>query len=178
MKTDNINLGHLIEDENAGRDAIHIAVAPCVAQYEMWPGSTVTADGIPVPLGHNKAVGIVDPFLREKVANGQKFWICLYPYTVTSLRHTWTHPAFPASAASTDDSKAKSMRWLREFAREHDDFSVDDLIDAATNRNVDGDYLSFGDDIYGEIPDEFYDHVEVVSGKIITNRPKYFSCAC
>lgn len=39
-------------------------------------------------------------------------------------------------------------------------------------------YMTFGDDISGTIPDEFWDHVEAVTGNKINNRAGWFSCAC
>jgi hypothetical protein len=45
--------------------------------------------------------------------------------------------------------------------------------------SLDKEYFHFGGrDAGGEIPDEFWDHVEVVLGKKIKNRAKHFSCSC
>jgi hypothetical protein len=80
--------------ENDRRDAIHIAIAPVTAAGELRPGQHVG----PLPDGRfgvaDKPIGIVDPFLPGPVRDGQPFWLCLYPYTITSLRHVWTHPSF------------------------------------------------------------------------------------
>ncbi len=90
-------VGKLIpQGEDALRDAIHLAVAPVLAAEYLRPGQRVVlvggraqgvSDGDP-------AVGVVDPFLTVAVREGQRFWLFLYPGTVTSLRHVWTHPAF------------------------------------------------------------------------------------
>lgn len=88
---DKIPVGKLAE-ASAGRDAIHVAIAPVTAPDYLDPGQHVDA------LGHHgpgrTLVGIVDPFLTERVKPGERFYVFLYPNTVTSLRHVWTHPAF------------------------------------------------------------------------------------
>lgn len=89
-------LGQLILGK-AFRDAIHVAVAPVVAGEELSPGQQVFLIGEEAfyALGKNSgSIGIVDPFLARIVSKGERFWLCLYPGTTTSLRHAWTHPAF------------------------------------------------------------------------------------
>ena len=90
-------IGRLITDPLAGRDAVHVAIAPTTAACELRPGQHVDQHGRPEGPGA-VPVGIVDPFLREPVAAGQRFWLFLYPNTVTSLRHEWTHPAFQTNS--------------------------------------------------------------------------------
>jgi hypothetical protein len=96
-------LGRLIEDGERRRDAVHIALAPVTAADRLAPGQHVgfvQAGNVELvgPCDHN--VGIVDPFLAEDVEPGQRFWLFLYPGTITGLRHVWTHPAFTAAAAA------------------------------------------------------------------------------
>ena len=85
-------VGKLAADD-AKRDAIHIAIAPVVASEELTAGQDIG------PVGDRfgpcaKPIGIVDPFLQTSVAKGERFYLFLYPNTITSLRHVWTHPAF------------------------------------------------------------------------------------
>lgn len=96
-------LGRLIEDGDRRRDAIHIAVAPVAAAERLAPGQHVglVREGNLELVGPcDCAIGIVDPFLTADVEPGQRFWLFLYPNTVTSLRHIWTHPTFTAAAAA------------------------------------------------------------------------------
>lgn len=76
-----VPLGKLITGP-AGRDAVHIAILPMVATRVMFPGERL-------------ANGIVDPFILEPVQPGQQFYLCLYPDTVTTLRHVWIAPGIP-----------------------------------------------------------------------------------
>lgn len=91
-----VELGKLIAfDANPGRDAVHIAVAPVVAGEKLWAGYEVGfLDDRTVGTAAAVKVGIVDPYLKGSVRKGEKFYVCLFPNTVTSLRHVWTHPEF------------------------------------------------------------------------------------
>lgn len=89
--------GRLITDGDRRRDAIHIAVAPVTAAVRLTPAQPVgflNAGDIECVGVVEHPIGIVDPFLTEDIQPGQRFWLFLYPNTITSLRHVWTHPAF------------------------------------------------------------------------------------
>lgn len=202
VATDALETLGTIITEAEKRDAIHLAVDNVVAGHTLRPGEDVgfLPDGT---VGIcDKPLGIVDPFLKTLVKKGERFWIVIYPRKITSLRHVWAHPDFPedrtepvkakAVEISTEDAKQASEKWLREFAATADCPGYEDLIVAATGGHLvdvgygmsyenDGEYLYFaGRDAHGEIPSEFWDHVEIVTGKKIdeSKRASYFSCSC
>lgn len=198
VSTDALATLGTILDETAARDAIHLAVEPIVAgEYlhrgqhvaidesgKAVPAETRRADGLP----RLKGVGIVDPFLNAlQVQPGDRFWLIVYPRTITSLRHVWSHPAFPDLGARPivdPDRKARSEAWLREFmsaTRFPDDY--EELIDAAVEHQAGGGddttYLSyFGREYNAEIDPTFWDHVENVTGLVMKRRAMWFSCHC
>jgi len=177
-------LGTII-DEFEKRDAIHLAVEPAIAAHSLRPGEHVgfVEGGVGIC---DAPVGIVDPFLKSEVRKGERFWLVVYPRTITSLRHVWTHPAFEEEA--TKQQKKDSEAWLREFCRSADCPGYDVVMEVIAKGNIgdgydhcylDDEYIHFGGrDAHGDIPSEFWDHVEVVTGKKMTQRPKYFSCSC
>lgn len=89
--SEDLGLGKIIEpDREVHRDAIHVAVIPMTATVLLLPGNRVNAQGLPIA----PHVGIVDPFLPDVVQPGQRYWLWLFPGTVTGMRHHWQHPAF------------------------------------------------------------------------------------
>ena len=190
VSTDALETLGTIINESAGRDAIHLAVEPAVAAQKLYPGQDVGfVDGGVGPC--EKPLGIVDPFLKAPVQPGERFWLVVYPRQITSLRHVWSHPSFPENPAPSA-SRVASEKWLREFISRSDCPDYDSVIAIASGeRRVlcedygasykDGDYLYFsGLDAHGEIPSEFWDHLEIVTGKKFGagERPSYFSCSC
>ncbi len=95
--------GQLIEDGERRRDAVHIAVAPVTATERLVPGQhvgLVEEANFELVGSCENNIGLVDPFLTQEVEPGQRFWLFLYPGTITGLRHVWTHPSFLAVAAA------------------------------------------------------------------------------
>lgn len=185
VSTDALETLGTIINEKAGRDAIHLAVEPAVAAERLYPGQDVgfVAGGV----GRcDKPLGIVDPFLKQVVQQGERFWLVVYPRQITSLRHVWTHPAFE-NAAAPNGSKVESEAWLRRFCDKADGPGYEETIAAAINTNDSygsynaGEYLLIrGSDAHGEIPPEFWKHIEVVTGREIPSdqRATSFSCSC
>lgn len=173
--------------EGEKRDAIHLAVVPVKAGEILLPGNhVVVKDGVAFYTKVNGpgGVGIVDPFLPRALRKGERFWLVIYPRKITSLRHVWSHPDFPEEAPpeapANEKSKDESMQWLTKFfksigIKEH---QIDDAIQIASeHRDGWGLYL-FNKE--GNIPAEFWDHIEVVADIRIpdASRASYFSCSC
>lgn len=174
-----VTVGKLIS-EYAHRDAIHVAIAPLEALEPLQPGEHVglSADGKADSTA--KHIGIVDPFLTKAVKRGERFYMFLYPKTVTGLRHDWTHPAFTSAVQFNGisvEQRAEPEAWLRTFA-DRNEGDYDDMITAAAK----GETYCFGTDIeYGDFDSEFWGHVENVTGKRFTQNHREntgFRCAC
>lgn len=174
------SLGRLLAPGEGVRDAVHIAVIPAVAGATLTAGDRVVlVDGKAFNAPTAAYVGIVDPFLTGFAQPGDRFWLWLEPGSITSLRHDWTHPAFPAEAeppAVGSDEKAASERWLRAQC-EDSGFPYRQVLQAAMY----GDELTVGYDANMSADEEFWRHVEIITGRKYDpeHREKvYFGCAC
>lgn len=86
-----LGLGQIIPpDAKQFKDAIHVAIAPMIAGECLKPGEHVgIEEGGKMYLATMliEPIGIVDPFLKNiTVGVGERFWLFLYPGTITSLR--------------------------------------------------------------------------------------------
>jgi hypothetical protein len=103
------HLGQLIDNGDRRRDAIHIAVAPVTAADRLAPGQHVgliQTGNLELVGPCERNIGVVDPFLVEAVEAGQRFWLFLYPNSISGLRHVWSHPAFAMAAAAVKEKLA------------------------------------------------------------------------
>lgn len=181
-----VKLGNLI-DETQRRDAIHIAVAPVVAAHILAPGEHIgfIGDGQQTVGRDGQPIGIVDPFLKAAVKAGDRFWMLLYPQTITSLRHDWVHPAFRHEGAHTESltpSIDDARRRIKEIAFALD-MDYDELMSAAKRWEDYEDYtIEQGSEhwrsTFPQYAEEFWALYETVTGRTVDNKESFFSCSC
>ena len=181
------------------RDAIHIATAAVFALEDLNPGDHVgftTKDNDKMGRSEIAPLGIVDPFLPKPVKKGERFWVFLYPGTIQSLRHNWSHPSFDVRQqlirAIEETPAKKRMKAfaasLPEYAysygsedERHDPISFEMLIDRATAYVNGGEYWSEGGRFEGQgLYDEFWDDFEELTGLKVPEGDRYsfFGCSC
>lgn len=189
---ENLEIGklHTLEQH---RDAVHMAIAPAVAGERMSPGKRIKiVDGKAVDAkGSKDSIGIVDPFLPGFVSEGDKFWIFLYPGTITSLRHEWTHPFFtqePPPITEEDREQAAkvaarlegtSLRWLKDYA-DRLNVTYEDLLSNTEEYLAHGSYWCGGEFEGESLPEGFWEHYQKVTGKKVeeNKQDSFFTCAC
>lgn len=168
----------------AQRDAVHVAIIPVTASYELTPGERIgvtEVNGVFLSVTHTmKPIGIVDPFLTRNVKPGERFYLCLFPGTVYGMRHHWLHPQFQAKAEADDGKKEMARLVIQRFA---DDAGLgfDHMIDAANDYLDNSKYLCEGGRWHGfYLDDSFWDAFEAFTGREVPSddRGSFFSCSC
>ena len=163
---ESLRIGHIITDDQK-RDAVHMAIVPVIAAEPLLSGEHVGID-VTGRASANEVfqVGIVDPFLRQGVAKGEKFWLFLYPGSITSLRHDWDHPAFVKQEEPPPDIQ-KAKTWLEAFAQKRG-HTYKEIMDAVENSN---------DGVLYEPEEQFWTNYELVTGrKVPCSERQYFVC--
>jgi hypothetical protein len=178
------------------RDAIHIACAAVYAAEDLNPGDHVGfVDKRQDHMGRSELapVGVVDCFLPRPVKKGERFWVFLYPGTIQSLRHSWSHPSFDVRQQlirQIEESPAKRrMKTFAESLGAGEDWAgnpygavtFEMLIDRATAYVNGGEYWSEGDRFEGQdLYPEFWDDFEELTGLKVPEGDRYsfFSCSC
>lgn len=180
------SIGKLVEG-SPPRDAVHIAVIAVEAGETLKPGERVAmSDGLAVS-SENRAGdwhGVVDPYLYNNVAKGERFWLFLQPGSITALTHLWSHYAFPSSNSTPPDADyVASDAWLRKFADDHA-IPLKDLVEHAVKGDIDDghrDWFGTDDDAHNPLDSDFWHHIEIVTGKHYDENHRQltvFSCTC
>lgn len=184
-----VTLGKLI-DETAQRDAIHIAIAPVIASQSLMPGEhcglIAGSDNTAGGAACTRPIGIVDPFLTQRIEAGERFYLFLYPQTVTGMRHHWSHPAFATAPAGNqqiaNDPEDKHRRVIEDAGKECGGFDYDDMMGIADEYANHGEYYHMGqNERYKNFErwDDFWNAYTAIRG---CKAPEYasapFSCSC
>lgn len=178
------------------RDAIHIATAAVFATEDLNPGDHVgfvTKDNDKMGRSEIAPLGIVDPFLPKPVKKGERFWVFLYPGTIQSLRHNWSHPSFDVRqqlirTIEETPAKKRMKAFACELSGGHDyagnsygEVTFEELIDRATCYVNGGEYWSEGGRFEGQgLYDEFWGDFEELTGLKVPEGDRYsfFNCSC
>lgn len=167
-------------DETAKRDAIHLAVEPCIAGEDLYPGQHIGILNGEARTTATKKLGIVDPFINGHIPSGKKFWLIVYPRTITSLRHVWEHPNFTEKGIGELSDIEKSKLWIKEFAdriRQH----PDSLMEAANLWIESEEYTYDNSESYKDHDEEFtefWKHYKIVTGQSPKDETSFFTCSC
>ncbi len=172
-----VKLGQLV-GEGEERDAIHVAIAPVVAAEPLDPGDHVGLGADGKANQRSPHIGIVDPFLTKHLQPGDRFYLLLYPNTVTGMRHHWSHPAF----VFENPLRSASELWIRAFA-EGINQTFESLMQDATSY-VDYDNREYDNSESYQSPEfgtweEFWRHFERATGKVVEDigcTP--YKCSC
>lgn len=181
--SEKIPLGQLIDGEGS-RDAVHVAIAPMIAGERLTPGQHIGISDDGKASAAASHIGVVDPFLTSEVQAGSKFCLCLYPGTIKSLRHVWTHPAFPVAEEPLLDAKAKAERWIRDYAHRNCPYydTADEAYRGFMSHVDDGMIFYYGSDLHGtyelEEADELFANLSIVLGRPVGPSDFEYSCSC
>lgn len=190
MSGEDLGLGKIITTPKE-RDAIHIAVVPCITLTDVIPGAPVKIiNGKAISCDHiEDADGIVDPFLDREAHGkwhyepGTTVWVYLKPGSITSLRHDWTHPAFDKGrrrVVHEDDVMVEEAAAMLGI-------DVENLMGAAKVYDTSGKHFTLGFDT----PDFSDEHMNAIwrtyarrkdatpeETEKLTKNGHFFSCAC
>jgi len=164
-----------IPPDDAHHDVIRLFAEPMTAGQDLWPGQPVVVkEGVAFSANDDApVVSVADPFLRETIKEGDRFWCVFPPVKLSEKEH-------------------EARRCLFHFCRGNglDYYGLWEMVEeinAGQRQGLVGDegrwYLDNYDDAWGlprqylrvlgedeaecNFPDEFWDYVEVVTGKAI-----------
>lgn len=191
-------LGTIITDKDVGRDAIHLAVEPVIAGESILPACDLRVINGTAYMARwgETGVGIADPFIRGTIPQGSKFLLVVYPRQITSLRHVWSHPAFPEDTPRVNEgtdpmapAKAQARADIQEIAdkinggNEGNDGREPTTVESLIEDLRSGGYVSTGwweDYSYNDTDamKRLRTAFTILTGELPASDDSYFSCGC
>ncbi len=181
---DTLKIGHIITEPQQ-KDAIHMAVTPVIlGDKRAFPGDHVGILSDGRVSANTTTIGVIDPFLKSSIREGDQVWLFLYPGSITALRHEWEHPAFKkdGSAVAPEDLEKTLAKQRIEAEAASAGLSYDDLMFAARDYRDHDEYLCQGSRWDGHDmndAEQFWQDFKLVTGEEL---PKhlggFFSCSC
>lgn len=181
-------LGKLF-NEKRYRDAVHVAILPVEAGEDIYPGQTVMVDAEQraFPRNRGSAVGIVDPFLEGRIFKGQKCYVCLWPGSITSLRHQWVHPVLDqdltqeeVAALEKIPSRAEAVEYITTLGKQINK-TYNEMLDVGDTWCLDQNWTYDNDEHYKIVDDwdHFWACYKVISGgREPLDKACPFTCSC
>ena len=179
MSQEQLGIGKKITSPQQ-KDAIHIAVIPAVAMEPVGAGDKVgilknkDSEGRYVACidDSTKFIGIVDPYLNTTINRGEQFWIFLYPGSITSLRHDWTHPDIVEEAPRPSGMKSRPITMYEPAWR------IEDIVRMATEwRGKTRSDQIMGKDLLPILADAMEEAGYPIEKDILQLRKKYYEDA-
>lgn len=167
------------------RDAVHIAIAPIEAAVAIKAGDHVSVtDGKASPCEPAvESVGIADPYLLRTIKPGERFWLFLHPYSVTSIRHEWTHPSLPDQAPMSA-SRVVAERVAAMCGKTYEALMDDSRqFSDSTKNSTWPDYIMDNSERYKDVSAEdwvlFWQHFTEITGEVVKEHDSApYSCSC
>jgi hypothetical protein len=190
MSQDNLFLKKLTDEDVGVRDALHIAVIVAKVREPVWPGDHVGIKKIDgtyyVSYSFRPHVAVVNPFEKDKKYDDTCL-LCLYPGSISSLRHAWEHDSFDHDSYSKKLEKRyedSHIGWITKWAACYG-MDFDEVVEYGKRYVEYGDYVNHGPRFDGEsVPDEFWTHyneLDGIKGTKYENKDgggSFFTCSC
>lgn len=190
-------LGRRLEPGTGKRDAIHVAITPCISEENLYPGQRVRVlhlkTGSPDLLlvkADREGLMVVDPFIDGPVWAGVEFYGCLGT-SVAGLRHVWHHieiPDLPAPGTAgqgpVNDTTAASIEWMHKFA-DMISLTYDEVMETCEHCMANDRRYCFYDvneppEVY-KYREEMWDHWSRITGQIVPAKVREvapYTCSC
>lgn len=163
------------------RDSIHVPIMQVVAGELLKPGEHIGLRDGKAYKTDVKLLGNVDPVRTTCAIAGSRFWMWVYPGSIDSLTHTWTHQFIDSDISNSPLAIQNATAKIQAEAAALG-MTYDELVEGATEYMRSGEYMCQGGRFEGcYLSDDFWPAFfavfpeEAKEGRYLGS---FFSCSC